>query len=109
MPVTVTRFDTRRFDPGKLQKLNVAQTGRFFLDVYCLMPGQAQKPHRHEGSDKVYAVLEGRVTVQIGQESAELGPGQAVLAAAGVDHGVTNSGPDNAALLVMMTPPPLSA
>lgn len=106
MPVTVSRFDTRRFDPAKLQKLNVAQTARFFLDVYCLMPGQAQKPHRHADADKVYAVLEGKVTVTIGQETAEVGPGQAVLAPAGVDHGVINSGPDNAALLVMMTPPP---
>jgi quercetin dioxygenase-like cupin family protein len=109
MPLPITRFDTRRFDPTKLQKLNVAQTARFFLDVYCLMPGQAQKPHRHAGSDKVYAVLEGKVTVHIGGDTAELGPGQAVLAAAGVDHGVTNSGPDNAALLVMMTPPPTSS
>jgi mannose-6-phosphate isomerase-like protein (cupin superfamily) len=106
MPVSVTRFDARRFDPGKLQKLNVAQTSRFFLDVYCLMPGQQQKPHRHDASDKVYAVLEGHVTVRIGDETAALGPGEAVLAPAGVEHGVDNSGPENAALLVMMTPPP---
>ena len=48
----------RRFDAAKLQKINLFETERFFLDVYCLEPGQAQKAHAHAGSDKVYAVLE---------------------------------------------------
>ena len=106
MAVTVTRFDTRRFDPAKLQKLNVVQTSRFFLEVYCLAPGQAQKPHTHDGSDKVYAVLEGQVRVRIGADTADLGPGEAALAPAGIDHGIENPGPTNAAILVFMAPLP---
>lgn len=106
MAVQIGRFDGRRFEGGKLQKLNVLQTSRFFMDVYCLQPGQAQKAHQHAGSDKVYAVLEGRVRVSIGEEVAEVGPGEAVLAPAGVEHGVENHSAANAALLVFMAPMP---
>ena len=106
MPAQVCRFDGRRFEAGKLQKLNVFETPRFFMDVYCLQPGQAQKAHQHAASDKVYAVLEGRVRVRVGEDVAEVGPGEAVLAPAGVDHGVENHSAANAALLVFMAPHP---
>jgi len=106
MPLAVSRFDARRFDGAKMQKLNLFETPRFFCDVYCLEPGQAQKPHRHDGADKVYAVLEGRVLARVGADSATVGPGEAVLAPAGVDHGVENPGPERAALLVFMAPRP---
>jgi quercetin dioxygenase-like cupin family protein len=106
MSVQVQRFDVRRFDPAKLQKLNLFETPRFFLDVYCLAPGQAQKPHAHAEADKVYAVLEGQVTVRVGDATAQLGPGESALCPAGTDHGVENPGPNPAALLVFMAPRP---
>ncbi|XXF77068.1 cupin domain-containing protein [Myxococcaceae bacterium GXIMD 01537] len=94
------------FSEEKLQKHNLFQSGRFFLDVYCVEPGQAQKPHRHTASDKVYVVLEGRCRFRVGAEEQTHGPGAAVLAPAGVEHGVVNDGPDRSRLLVLMTPPP---
>jgi mannose-6-phosphate isomerase-like protein (cupin superfamily) len=106
MPLDVKRLDVRRFDPAKMQKLNLFETPRFFCDVYCLEPGQAQKPHRHEGADKVYAVLEGEVVARVGDERAALRAGDAVLAPAGLDHGVENPGPGRAAVLVFMAPRP---
>jgi quercetin dioxygenase-like cupin family protein len=106
MPLAVQRLDVRRFDAAKMQKINLFETSRFFCDVYCLEPGQAQKPHRHDDADKVYAVLEGEVAVRVGEETATLRAGEAVLAPAGADHGVDNPGPGRAALLVFMAPRP---
>jgi quercetin dioxygenase-like cupin family protein len=106
MPLDLKRLDVRRFDPAKMQKLSLFETPRLFCDVYCLEPGQAQKPHRHEGADKVYAVLEGQVVARVGAESATLSAGAAVLAPAGADHGIENPGPGRAALLVFMAPRP---
>jgi quercetin dioxygenase-like cupin family protein len=106
MTIETRRIDVRRFDAAKLQKLNLFQTPRFFCDVYCLEPGQAQKPHSHQGADKVYAVLEGKVRVQLGAEQAWLAAGDAVLAPAGVEHGLDNPGPARAAVLVFMAPGP---
>ena len=106
MPIPIQRLDVRRFDASKMQKLNLFETPRFFCDVYCLEPGQAQKPHRHDAADKVYAVLEGEVRVRVGEETATVSAGGAVLAPAGQDHGVENPGPGRAALLVFMAPRP---
>lgn len=94
------------FAQDKLKKHNVFATERFFLDVYCLKPGQAQKPHAHFGNDKVYVVMEGRCRFIVGGETEEHGEGSAVLAPSGVDHGVENHTQANARLLVLMTPPP---
>jgi mannose-6-phosphate isomerase-like protein (cupin superfamily) len=106
MALLVQRLDVRRFADDKLQKLTLFETPRFFCDVYCLEAAQAQKPHRHEGSDKVYAVLEGRVRVTIDGDAAELGAGDAVLCPAGSEHALENPGPGRAAVLVFMAPHP---
>jgi quercetin dioxygenase-like cupin family protein len=103
MPIDIRRSDVRRFDPSKLQKLNLFETPRLFCDVYCLEPGQAQKPHRHDAADKVYLTLEGEVLVRVGEESASLPAGAAALAPAGSEHGLENRSQARAAVLVFMT------
>jgi quercetin dioxygenase-like cupin family protein len=106
MPLDTKRLGVRRFDPSKLQKVSLFETPRLFCDVYCLEPGQAQKPHRHDAADKVYAVLEGEVIVRVGEERASLVAGTAVLAPAGIEDGIENEGPARAAVLVFMAPRP---
>jgi mannose-6-phosphate isomerase-like protein (cupin superfamily) len=101
-----TLSELRRFAAEKMVKAGVFATPRLFYDLYCLEPGQAQKVHTHDGSDKVYLVLEGRAAITIGGEEQELGSGQAVLAAAGVPHGARNASAERAVLLVVTTPPP---
>jgi mannose-6-phosphate isomerase-like protein (cupin superfamily) len=97
--------EATRFAPEKLTKTSLFETPRLWLDVYGLEPGQAQKIHAHEGSDKVYLVLEGSVLATVGEEERPLGPGEAVLAPAGVVHGVKNAGASRVALLVLTAPP----
>jgi quercetin dioxygenase-like cupin family protein len=48
---------------------------RFFCDIYCFEPGQEQKGHIHGEQDKVYLVLEGQCTFQVGSEKQVLGLG----------------------------------
>jgi oxalate decarboxylase/phosphoglucose isomerase-like protein (cupin superfamily) len=60
----------RAFSDEKLKKHNLFQTPRFFLDVYCLKPGQSQKPHAHADADKVYVVLDGSCRFTVGTEVA---------------------------------------
>lgn len=103
----VAALSQRRFDASKMQKINLFETERFFLDVYCLEPGQSQKAHAHAGSDKVYAVLEGSVHARVGGEERELHAGEAVLAPAGSEHGIENRSASRAAVLVMMAPRPV--
>jgi mannose-6-phosphate isomerase-like protein (cupin superfamily) len=94
------------FRPDKMAKKNLFQTERFFLDVYGLEPGQSQSPHAHDGADKVYVVLEGAGTIRIGSEAHTVGPGDAVHAPAGVEHGLENPGPKRLVALAFMAPHP---
>lgn len=89
-----------------MRKNTVFETARFFLDVYCLEAGQAQAPHDHAGSDKVYVVIEGRGMFRVGAEEQTLEAGQAVLAPAGEIHGVVNTGPGRLVCLAFMAPHP---
>jgi quercetin dioxygenase-like cupin family protein len=99
-------FEQMRFAPEKLQKINLFETKNFFCDIYCLEPGQEQKAHAHQGEDKVYYVLSGNGTFQVGEEFKTLGERQAVFAPAGSVHGVKNTSAERMTLLVFMTPNP---
>ena len=94
------------YNPEKMAKIPVFSSDKMFFDLYALLPGQAQKVHAHEGSDKVYYVLEGEVVVRIGDEEALLVPGMAALARSGEAHGVRNESANPALLLVVMAPRP---
>lgn len=101
--------DTRsvlRFAPDKLQKVNLFETPHMFCDVYCLEPGQSQKPHAHANATKFYFVLEGRARITLGAESRELGAGALAWAAPGESHGVENVSSERVTLLVAMGPNP---
>jgi mannose-6-phosphate isomerase-like protein (cupin superfamily) len=94
------------FSTGKMKKVNLFDTERMFCDVYCFEPGQTQTAHAHKGSDKVYYVIQGQAAISIGTDTREVGPGTAVLAPAGEEHGVRNPGPERLTVLVFMSPKP---
>ncbi len=101
--------DTRsapRFAAEKLQKVALFETANLFCDLYCLEPGQAQKPHAHAGATKFYYVVEGRAAITLGDERRELGPGELAWAAPGENHGVENLSGARCVLLVAMGPNP---
>ncbi|HEY7204640.1 MAG TPA: cupin domain-containing protein [Methylomirabilota bacterium] len=90
----------------KMAKIGLASTARTQLDLYCVAPGQSQSPHRHEGEDKMYYVIEGSGRFSVGGAEERLGPGEAIVAPAGVDHGLVNDGSAPLLVLVVVAPPP---
>ena len=94
------------FSEEKMKKNSLFDSPHLFYDAYCLLPGQAQRVHAHEGSDKVYYVLEGTGRFTIGDEEEDLKAGHAVIARAGVPHGVRNETAEELVLLVTMAPRP---
>ncbi len=94
------------FSEEKMKKNALFDSPHLFYDTYCLLPGQYQKVHAHEGSDKIYYVLEGAGHFTIGAEEQDLDAGQAVIARAGEPHGVRNDSGENLVLLVTMAPRP---
>jgi quercetin dioxygenase-like cupin family protein len=89
-----------------MAKIGLSTTARTQLDLYCVAPGQSQAPHRHDGEDKIYYVLEGAGRFSVGGTEERLVAGEAVVAAAGVEHGLVNDSPDRLLVLVLVAPPP---
>jgi mannose-6-phosphate isomerase-like protein (cupin superfamily) len=98
--------DAVAFSEEKMKKNALFDSPHLFYDAYCLLPGQSQKVHSHEGSDKVYYVLRGTGRFRVGEEERDLGEGNAVIARAGNSHGVRNETQEELVILVTMAPRP---
>jgi len=95
-----------QFAPGKMGKSDVFRGEFCFAGLNAFEPGQEHDPHAHAGQDKIYLVLEGTGTVQIGDELETLTVGDAGFAASGVMHSIRNPGPGRLVVLAVLSPPP---
>jgi quercetin dioxygenase-like cupin family protein len=98
--------DRAKFQPDRMAKVALASTPRAQVDLYCLEPGQKQNVHAHDGQDKVYVVLDGRGRFTLDGTEHALEAGEALVAAAGTQHGVANDSGARLLLLVFVAPPP---
>lgn len=67
-------------------------------------PGATEGNHVHPDDDPVdelYLLVGGRATMTLGERTVDMAPGDALLAPAGVDHGVRNDGPEPAEFVVV--------
>src|SRR4029450_4716604 len=98
--------DHAKLQPDKMAKIALATTPRAQLDLYGVAPGQDQKPHAHGDQDKFYVVLEGRGRFRLGAAEHTLEVGDALVAPAGVEHGLVNDGAAPLPVRAGGTPPP---
>jgi mannose-6-phosphate isomerase-like protein (cupin superfamily) len=104
--VKIRLKDRVEFSREKMAKVLLASTERLQLDLYCLEAGQSQKPHAHHDTDKVYYVVEGEGRITLGGASEPIEAGEAAVANAGIEHGLTNTGQSRMVCLVIVAPPP---
>lgn len=90
----------------KFYKNTIFHGNQLMIGINCFEPGQTQAIHDHTDQDKVYIVMEGHGFFTVDNESREAGPGQVILAAAGIPHGVENRSQERLVVLVCMAPPP---
>ena len=98
--------DHVKLDASRMAKIALATTARCQLDLYCVAPGQSQRPHTHGDQDKIYYVLEGAGRFALAGREERLIRGEALVAEAGVEHGLVNDGNEPLLVLVVVTPPP---
>ena len=98
--------DVVAFSREKMHKNRVFETERMSCDVYCFEPGQTQAVHAHDGSDKVYFVLEGTGTFRVGDSERELRKDEFAVAESGTRHGVENRSGGRLTVLVFVAPRP---
>jgi quercetin dioxygenase-like cupin family protein len=98
--------DHVKLDAVRMAKIALATTDRAQLDLYCVAPGQSQKPHTHADQDKIYYVLEGYGRFSLGGQEERVTAGEALVAPAGVEHGLVNDSTSPLLVLVVVSPPP---
>jgi len=79
--------------------------GSFFLSETTIAPGfPGPPPHHHDTLHDMFYVLEGTLTVRVGDERHELGPGTFVCVPPGVVHTFSNPGDAPVRFLNFNTP-----
>ena len=64
-----------------------------------IVPGGRVTTHIHPDTEEAMVIVEGNLEAILGDEVVTLGPGDTVLAPAGVKHGFVNRSQSNAALV----------
>jgi quercetin dioxygenase-like cupin family protein len=94
------------FSAEKMGKVSLGAGAHLYAGMNCFLPGQEHRAHVHADQDKMYVVLAGRGEAQVGDEVHDVEAGDLVLAAAGVVHGLKNTGDEPFSVLVVFGPPP---
>jgi mannose-6-phosphate isomerase-like protein (cupin superfamily) len=85
--------------------LRAEQTGGALSAVAIAAPaGWAGTPLHHHAFDETFYVVEGTLTLQLGDELVEAGPEELVFAPRGVAHAIANLGERAARYLLLCTP-----
>jgi quercetin dioxygenase-like cupin family protein len=79
------------FSADKMTKVDCFRSERLLVGLNCFEPGQAQAVHTHAGADKFYVVLSGKANFVVGERTVTAGPGDLILAPAGIPHGVARA------------------
>ncbi len=109
MPSTLPQSPTARgqqrwfFGMRAEVKASAADTGGHYTLLEITAPAGLQAPlHVHDREDEGFYVLEGTVTIQVGEETVELGPGQHAYGPRDVSHRFT-IGPEGARMMWVLT------
>src|SRR5688500_5791573 len=85
-------------------KASAADTDGMYTLVEITAPAGLEAPlHVHYNEDEGFYVLEGSATIQVGDDTVELGPGQHAYGPRDVPHRFT-IGPEGARMLWVLTP-----
>ncbi|HVA51308.1 MAG TPA: cupin domain-containing protein [Pirellulales bacterium] len=57
-----------------------------------LPPGGSTTPHYHVKTEEIYYILSGKASMRLGDETREVGPGDAIAIPPGLVHNISNTG-----------------
>ena len=97
--------DRAVFRADTMAKVDCFRSDHLLVGLNCFEPGQSQATHAHAGADKFYVVLTGKANFVVGERIVPAGPGDLILAPAGVPHGVARA-ETRTVILVAIAPAP---
>ncbi len=78
--------------------------GAFFMAEVSVVPGGGPPPHVHSREDESFYVQQGKLVVQLGDQTFHLSAGDFIHMPRGVAHSFKNVGEETARLLTVTTP-----
>jgi quercetin dioxygenase-like cupin family protein len=78
--------------------------GAFFMAEVSVPPGGGPAPHVHHREEESFHLLEGTLTIQVGEKTLIASPGDFVYLPRGIAHSFRNTGNGNARFLAVITP-----
>ena len=78
--------------------------GAFFLAQMTVLPGGGPPPHIHRHEDESFFVLEGTLTIRVGEDTITASAGDFAYLPRGIAHAFKNTGEATAKALVLITP-----
>ncbi|MEM7047481.1 MAG: cupin domain-containing protein [Pseudomonadota bacterium] len=103
----VLKFEENQLGDGTQIEWLIPQTGTELLQasIHIVVPGAGSKGRiTHDGEEMGY-VLEGSLTIDIGDETYEVGEGDSFFFQSHIPHGYINNGSKVAKILWATTPP----
>lgn len=108
MKVVEVKNGESKPNPHGVDARSISDTKNAQVAHIALEPGQALKKHITP-VDVFFYILEGKVTVEIGDERMEMGPDTLVESPAKIPHRLVNDGKSVGRVLVVKTPRPTEA
>jgi quercetin dioxygenase-like cupin family protein len=109
-PVQLTRPRERaRFKADNFACETLVAGESLTVELLCFGPGGELPGHRHEHTEHLLTVIDGRGRFRIGSESVEVGEGESVLAPANLYHGVKNESDEPLLVQQVSAPKPWDA
>jgi quercetin dioxygenase-like cupin family protein len=93
--------------PGSLMTFLITgeeTNGTLFLSEVVVPPGGGPPPHIHNREDESFRLLEGTLTIQVGETTLTASPGDFVYLPRGIAHSFKNTGAVTAKALVSIAP-----
>ena len=78
--------------------------GAFFLAEVLVPPGGGPPPHIHDREDETFYLLQGILTVRVGDQTFDASQGDCAHLPRGIVHSFRNTGKENLKMLVTATP-----
>ncbi len=93
--------------PGELMTFLVTGEdtgGAFFMTELDIAPGGGTPPHIHTREDETFRLLEGSLTIQVGDDTITASAGDVAFLPRGIAHSFKNTGAGPAKALVLIAP-----
>jgi len=105
-PTSFRPEDHAVYDPERMGKSTLFQSGRILVGLNAFEPGQEHRLHAHAGMDKVYYVLQGQGIFLLDGREEPMEAGLMLVAPEGVRHGIRNTGSERLLVMAILAPSP---